>query len=107
MFYLNVSKYVVYVEDDNSEEVEAAKRVMRNKLFEIANSLSTKRTNLRAEVFKPSHILPKYSVEQAGMIELEEVCNLCSTVATPSIALQQTCTRPTSPPMRHSRPANM
>lgn len=55
------------------EELEATKLIMRNKLLEIANSLSTKRSDMRAEVFKPSHILPTYTVEQAGLIELEEV----------------------------------
>ena len=60
-------------EDDVDEEAEAAKRAMRDKIFEIANNLSTKRNNIRAGVFKPSHILPTYSVEQAGIIELEEV----------------------------------
>lgn len=46
---------------------------MREKIFEIANNLSMKRDNIRAGVFKPSHTLPTYSVEQAGIIELEEV----------------------------------
>jgi hypothetical protein len=62
--------------DEDARDIEAAKRAMRNKLFDIANSLSARRTDAREAVFKPSHNLPKYTVEQAGLIELEEVCSL-------------------------------
>jgi hypothetical protein len=67
--------------DEDAEEIEAAKHAMRNKLFDIANSLSARRTDARAEVFKPSHNLAKYTVEQAGLIELEEVCS-CMVIVT-------------------------
>lgn len=69
------SEYGLSAVDEDAEETEATKRVMRNKLLEIATSLSTLRGDMRGAVFKPSHILPRYTVEQAGMIELEEVCS--------------------------------
>lgn len=53
-------------------EREQRKAEMRSTLLEIAKTLSTRQDRGEA-VFKPSHILPTYTVEQAGLIELEEV----------------------------------
>lgn len=48
---------------------------MKAKLLNIAADIrvSGDRQQAAAEVFRPSHILPTYTVEQAGMIELREV----------------------------------
>lgn len=47
---------------------------MRGTLFQIARDLSSKQQKAKA-VFKPSHILPTITVEEAGLLELEEVCS--------------------------------
>lgn len=45
---------------------------MRTTLMQIARDLSFKQEQARS-VFKPSHILPTCTVEQAGLMELEQV----------------------------------
>ena len=50
---------------------------MKEQLLKIAGQVSSEgsrdRLQIAAEVFRPSHILPTYSVEQFGMIELQQV----------------------------------
>ena len=57
------------------EETEKARAAMRAKLLDIAGGLSSARDRqqIARGVFKPGHILPTMSVEQAGIIELREV----------------------------------
>ena len=57
------------------EETEKARAAMRAKLLDIAGGLSSARDRqqIARDVFKPGHILPTMSVEQAGIIELREV----------------------------------
>jgi len=54
--------------------VDEQKADMRDKLLKIAADVcvSNSRTQAAATVFQPSHILPTYSVEQFGMIELRQ-----------------------------------
>jgi hypothetical protein len=57
------------------QETQKAREAMQKKLLDIAGEMSagSKRQQLGKDVFKPSHILPTYTVEQAGIIELAEV----------------------------------
>jgi hypothetical protein len=62
------------------QETQKAREAMQKKLLDIAGEMSVgaKRQQLGQDVFKPSHILPTYTVEQAGIIELAEVrCCRC------------------------------
>ena len=57
-------------------EHEKRRKEMRSTLMEIAKTLSSKQDQAKA-VFKPSHIMPTFSVEQAGLMELEQVRCAC------------------------------
>jgi TAP42-like family len=62
--------------EEELKEVEKARSAMRAKLLEVAADMhsSGKRKQMAAQVFRPSHILPTISVEEAGVVELQQVC---------------------------------
>lgn len=65
----------VQAEREELEAVSRAREAMRARLLQIFGDLqgsAAKRQQLAADVFRPGHILPTISVEQAGMIELRE-----------------------------------
>ena len=61
--------------EQERQETLQARKAMQEKLLSIAAGMSTtaKRQQLAADVFKSSHILPTMTIEQAGLIELQQV----------------------------------